>query len=272
MMISMDGHATCVGQGGAYWRKGLPTLVMLHGAGLDRTVWVYLARYFSRRGYNLVVPDLPGHGRSAGECLLSIEAAANWVNRLVDQLAAYEILSKSDLHYCGHSMGSLVMLHAASKRRKPPTSLVLLGSAYPMAVGKPLLNAARANQHAAIDMINLFGHSFASQLGNNPVAGISAYNTMEALLERAPEDVLYHDLNACNEYTAGEEAAAKLNGKTQSTIIAGDSDRMTQLKMCQSLQKQLDAQLFVLNNCGHMMMSEQPEETLQALKQVLPVP
>ncbi len=270
MKIDIDGQAVFVGQGGTQWQENFPTLLLLHGAGLDRTVWVYIGRYFARRGYNVVIPDLPGHGLSEGALLNSIEANADWINLLMDTLTAETVLSDKEMYYCGHSMGSLVTMQAASTRDTPLTGLLLLGSAYPMAVGDALLSAAKKNEHAAIDMINLFGHSYASQLGNNPISGVSAYNSMEALLERAPKDVLFNDLNACNDYKDGENAASRLKERTPVSIIAGANDQMTPLKMCRGLQEMLGARLDVLKDCGHMMMSEQPEPTLQRMKQALP--
>jgi len=242
MIIEYNNQSIFVGTGGAQWRAGLPTLVMQHGAALDRTVWVLHGRYFARHGYNLVIPDLPGHGASAGA---------------------------DELIYCGHSMGSLVTLEAASMQPEKVAKLILLGSAVPMVVGDALLGAARNNDHAAIDMINMFGHAFGSRIGNNPVSGISAYNTMEALLERADNGVLFADMNACNEYKNGDVAARGLAGRVASTVISGDADRMTPTKLGAKLANTLDGNFILLEDCGHMMMSEQPESTLQALKQAL---
>jgi len=269
MNIEFNKQSIFVGSGGVDWIEGLPSLILLHGAGLNRTVWVLLGRYFARRGYNVVIPDLPGHGASEGVPFESIEQNADWINGFFDHLATTYPLAKDDLVYCGHSMGSLVMSEAAAKRADRIDRLVLLGGSAPMMVGKPLLDAARNNDFAAIDMINMFGHGFGSRIGNNPVSGISAYNTMEALLAQSGDGVLYADLNACNEYKNGDAAIAKLAGKVTTTVIAGDVDRMTPAKLGQRWCEQFDGLYILLEDCGHMMMSEQPEATLQAMKRAL---
>jgi len=269
MIIEYNKQAIFVGSGGAQWRADQPTLVMQHGAALDRTVWVLLGRYFARHGYNLVIPDLPGHGASDGKALETIEANAIWLNGLVEHLAKSHPLTTDRLIYCGHSMGSLITLEAASMQPEKIAKLVLLGSAVPMVVGDALLNAARENDHAAIDMINMYGHAFGSRIGNNPVSGISAYNTIEALLERANDGVLFADMNACNEYKNGDTAASSIAGIVSSTVISGDADRMTPTKLGVTLSQTLDGNFTLLKDCGHMMMSEQPESTLLALKQAL---
>jgi len=269
MKVEFENLEIFISSGGVQWQADQPTLYMQHGAGLDRTVWVLLGRYFARHGYNVIAPDLPGHGASEGQPFTSIEDNAAWVNRLVAHLGESQSLSATDLIYCGHSMGSLVLLEAAAAQVEKMSRLILLGSAVPMVVGEPLLNAARDNDHSAIDMINMFGHGFGSRVGNNPVSGISAYNTMEALLARSDDGVLFTDLNSCNEYVNGEAAAKSLSGKVVSTVIAGDSDRMTPIKFAHGLSQTLGADYILLEDCGHMMMSERPEESLQAIKKAL---
>jgi len=273
MNIEIDGQSVFVGQGGVEWRAELPTLFMMHGAGMDRTVWVLLGRYFARHGYNVVLADLPGHGFSGGKPLTTIGAMANWVWTLLDTLAEKTELSLDDVSLCGHSMGSLVCLQAAADRPDTTKRLILMASGYPMPVGKPLLDAAEANDHAAIDMICFFSHAYSSMLGHNPVAGINVYNSAEVLLAQAKPGVLFTALSACNNYQGGEDAIEAVKGKMDVVVIAGDSDRMTPLprKPEETLHARLDATLTLIPDCGHMMMAEQPEASLQALRKCLSV-
>jgi pimeloyl-ACP methyl ester carboxylesterase len=60
------------------------------------------------------------------------------------------------------------------------------------------------------------------------------------------------------------EAAAKVTCPT--LVIAGQADRMSPAKAAAKLAAAIpDATLITLPNCGHMMMAEQPDETLDAL-------
>ncbi|MFK7994067.1 MAG: alpha/beta fold hydrolase [Granulosicoccus sp.] len=268
MNVLVDGVKIFVGQGGVPWTAGQRTLLLQHGAGMDRTVWVLLARYFARHGFNVVAADLPGHGASEGKALSSIEAQAEHLWRLIDVLSSSHELPEGNVIFGGHSMGSLLVVEAAARQPERVEQLVLFGAGYPMPVGQPLLDAACANSQAAVDMIAIFSHSFGSQLGHNPVAGISVQNMAMALLEKAAPDVLYTDLKACNDYQGGEAAAQSLQD-TPCTIIAGRNDRMTPLKAAGNLAGLLQAELTVIDHCGHMMMGEQPEATLQAVRQCL---
>src|SRR5258708_20701544 len=65
--------------GGKEFDPALPTVVFIHGAGMDHTVWALQTRYFAHHGRNVLALDLPGHGRSAGPGLAGIAAMAGCV-------------------------------------------------------------------------------------------------------------------------------------------------------------------------------------------------
>lgn len=233
------------------------TIVFVHGAALDHTVWLLQSRYFAHHGRNVLAVDLPGHGQSRGPVLPTIEAMADWIFAVLDALAIHEAI------LVGHSMGSLVTLEAAARHPGRTRRLALLGSAVPMAVADPLLNAARENRHAGFDMINLWGHSPAAQIGGNENPGMWMTGASLRILERAGRDVLFNDLNACREYGHGFHSAAKVT--CPALLIAGRSDVMTPISVARDLAESLpDCRLRVLD-CGHLMMNEKPNEVLDEL-------
>ena len=85
-----------------------PLVVLLHGSGMDRSVWSHQTRFLAHHGFRAVAVDLPGHGRSEGPALDSIEAIADWVARLAGAL-------DGPAHLVGHSMGALVALDTAAR-------------------------------------------------------------------------------------------------------------------------------------------------------------
>ncbi len=257
MDISIDGQAAYVNTGGMTWQDGLPVMCLVHGASLDHSVWMLYSRYFARHGYNVAAPDLPGHGRSAGKPLPTIELMGAWVDRLLEQMNATAV------HLAGHSMGSLVALEAAATTPDRYQRLQLLGTAYPMAVGEPLLSAAFDNHPAAIDMVSVYGHAYSSQLGGNPVAGINIMQTAKTLMGMAGPGVMHAGLNACNEYTAGIQSAQRVTAGC--SLLLGERDMMTPPRGAGELAEALSARVDILAGCGHMMMAEQPEATLQAM-------
>src|SRR5271166_3340426 len=104
MEIVASGHRLFAATGGRPFEAGRPTVIFLHGAGMDHTVWALQTRWFAHHGRNVVALDLPGHGRSAGPALCRIEDMA----ALVVEIAA--AVAVEHVALVGHSMGALVAL------------------------------------------------------------------------------------------------------------------------------------------------------------------
>ncbi len=258
MRFTVDGKEVFAATGAGPHHPGRPHITFIHGAGSDHTVWVLFARFFSRNGFNVLVPDLPSHGKSAGSPLTTVEQLAQWLSRFLDAAQVESTM------LVGHSLGSLIALEAASRDPQRCTQVVLLGTAVPMTVGEPLLNAARERNHAAVDMIMQFGHAFGSQLGGNPVAGINVLNNNMRVLERGLPVNLYEDLNACHNYQNGMDAARRIRSPIM--VVLGDQDRMTPPVAAEALIAALPApEIHRIPGCGHMLMSEQPEAVHRAL-------
>ncbi len=262
MQFELDHTHAFYANGGVPFVPEKPNLVFIHGAGMDHTVWTLFSRYFARNGWNVWAFDLPGHGRTQGAPLTTIEALAQWVQ------CALQSLGVSQAYLAGHSMGSLVALQLAASQPELARGVSLLGFSYPMQVGPPLLEAAKRNEHAAIDMLMIWGHDHLAQIGGNALPGMGIITPIQRLVERAAPGVLYADLNACHTYTNGEAAAQAL--RCPVTLILGDRDRMTPLKGARAFQKNFkNAQIATLKDCGHGMLEERPEETYRALAQAL---
>jgi pimeloyl-ACP methyl ester carboxylesterase len=259
MRLSVEGSDVFIGTGGRDFDACLTAMVFLHGAGFDHTVWALLARAFAYHGFGVLAPDFPGHGRSAGAPLSSIAALADWTAALID---AAGVRSAS---LVGHSMGSLVALETAARHPAKVTALGLIATAAPMRVSDDLLNAAKANDHAAVDMISIWGHGYRATLGGSQVPGLWMLGDGERLLERTRPGVLFADLSACNDYRDALAAASKLT--VPSVVILGSRDMMTPAKSGKAIAAAIaNCRLTMLEGAGHMLMSERPDEVLAALR------
>jgi pimeloyl-ACP methyl ester carboxylesterase len=258
MQLTVDGQSTYVYTGARPFDPVLPSIVFVHGAGLDHTVWILQSRWFAHHGCNALALDLPGHGRSGGAPLPDVATMADWV------LACVDVLELEITSLAGHSMGALVTLEAASRAPGLTSAVALLGISVPMPVSAALLDAARADDHAAIDMITLWGHGHPAQLGGNTAPGMWMTGSAVRLLERAAPGLLYNDLHACNAYQGGLEAAARVTAPA--LVLLGRQDVMASPRNVGPLLDALpEARLTELDSCGHMMMSEQPDRVLDAL-------
>jgi pimeloyl-ACP methyl ester carboxylesterase len=259
MQLSVNGFEAFVATGGREFDSSLPTIVLLHGAGFDHTTWALHSRWFAHHGFGVLAPDLPGHGRSAGAPLPTIADMADWTAALLDAAGA----SKAKL--VGHSMGSLIALETAARHPARVTALSLIGTTATMTVGPDLLKAAEANDHAAIDMVSIWGLGFQAELGGSLAPGLWMHSGAQRVLEQCRPGVLFNDLSACNAYQGAPAAAAGIT--VPATFILGERDMMTPVKGGKALAAAVpNSRTVVLRGAGHMMMVEQPDELLAALR------
>jgi pimeloyl-ACP methyl ester carboxylesterase len=241
-----------------------PTVIFLHGAQNDHSVWILQSRYLAHHGYGVLALDLPGHGRSAGPALTSVPDMARWVRGVIDTLG----LKRCAL--VGHSMGSLIAVQCAIDQGSsgPIAALACVGSAYPMRVSEALLEATRQDEPRAISMINQWSFSRLNQRPGLPGPGFSVYVQSRRLMERQPKGVLAIDFAACNSYEIAPQALADIQLPVQ--FISGRNDVMTSLKAAQGFAAQIPgAALAVIESCGHQLMGEQPDAVLAHLKAFL---
>jgi len=235
-----------------------PVLILIHGAGMDGTVWQLQSRYISHRGVKVLAVDLPGHGHSDGEALASIADMADWIAAFMDA-AGVEIASVA-----GHSMGALISLDFAARYPEKVRAVGLLGAAAEMPVHPDLIKAAEDGGMLAPELITDWGFGTIAHTGGHLLPGLWAMGAAERLLADAKPGALAVDLKACDAYKDALAEAAKIDAPV--ALISGDEDKMTPLKNAKPLAEALaDVTLSVLPKTGHMMMIERPREVAKLL-------
>jgi len=262
MDLVVNGQPAYVYTGGKRFDAALPAVVFVHGAQNDHSVWILQSRYLAHHGHGVLAVDLPGHGRSTGPALASVEAMADWLVAMLDAAG----VAKAAI--VGHSMGSLIALEAAARRADRIAKIALVGSAFPMKVGDELLTATRDDEPAAIDMINIWSHSSYAQKPSSPGPGFWVVGQNKRLMERMDPGVLHTDFVACNAYANGLAAAAAI--KCPTLFILGRRDAMTPFKAATALRQVIShAQLAEVPASGHALMAEAPDAVLEALRAFL---
>lgn len=264
MQLNVDGISIYAATGGRDFDATLPAVVFLHGAAMDHTAWALQTRWFAHHGRAVLAIDLPGHGRSTGTMLGSVRAAADWIPRLLDAAGVEQAA------LVGHSMGGLIALESAARHPDRVWALGLVGVAVPMAVNDEFLGLARAGDHKAIALMMDWSHARRSQLGGNRMPGLWLMGGDERLVEQAHAGVLAHDLALCNDYAAADGYAAAAKVRCPVLMLQGERDLMTPLKSARALaQRFTAAEVVALPDCGHMLMGERPDETLDALRELI---
>jgi pimeloyl-ACP methyl ester carboxylesterase len=260
--LRVDGRQVFAATGGRPFDAAKPTVIFVHGAGMDHTVWPLQARWFAHHGRSVLAIDLPGHGRSEGKPLDSIEALGAWLGELSVASGA------RDVALVGHSMGALAALDAAAQAPDRFAKLALLGISAPMAVHPDLLKAAAEGKTLASELVAAWGFGRRAHLGGHQAPGLWMLGGGLSLLTTGPRGALGVDLAACNAYQGAAEAAARV--KCPTLFLCGAMDIMTPPKAAAALAARIPgARTVTLTDAGHMMMIERPDATLAALKQFL---
>jgi pimeloyl-ACP methyl ester carboxylesterase len=265
MNLDVKGQGAYAYTGGKPFDPALPCVVFIHGALHDHSVWTLLARWFAHHGHAVLAVDQPGHGRSDGPVLDSIEALADWTLALLDAAGVREAA------LVGHSMGSLIALEAAARAPQRVKRLVMVGTAYPMKVSQSLLDTARDAPLRAIDMVNAYSHSTTAAKPAYPGPGSWLHGANRALMRRVQAgqrqvNLFHHDFTLCDRYANGLQAAAKVDGRT--TLVLGERDQMTLAKATRELAQALSARVVALP-AGHALMQELPDGVLSAVRSAL---
>jgi pimeloyl-ACP methyl ester carboxylesterase len=259
MYFEVNGKRAFASTGGRPFDAAQPTVLFLHGSGLDHTFWGLHSRFFAFRQYSVLCPDYPGHSHSEGPALTSIEAIADWINDVVETLDA------KDISVVAHSQGCLVALEFASRFKERVKSVSFIASGLATPVNAALIEAAENNPEQAIAMMVGWGFGPAGHLYQGPIPGNSMIGSGRKIMGRNVPDELATDLKACNAYANGETAAAAI-GCPRQVILAG-KDRMVPRKAGMELVEHLNGpELTIIEESGHMVPLEAPNRCRQLLR------
>ncbi len=93
-----------------------PTVVILHGWGVNAEVMLPLAQLFYRKGMNILMPDARNHGSSDSDGHSSMPKFAEDVESAVDWLKSQNDYDNQQIALVGHSVGAAAVILAASRR------------------------------------------------------------------------------------------------------------------------------------------------------------
>ena len=244
-----------------------PPLVLVHGLGGTIENWRALAPPLAAH-HRVIVPDLPGHGRSAPL------PKARHLDGLAD--AVLGIPDAEDARgavWIGHSLGGVLALRAAVLRPEAVRGLVLaaaagIGSASRGAqVTLAVLGVARPGR-----LIAPYRHSLArSRLGRRAVFGWWGVADPDALEPELAEAFLVGPAYHTNTRQAGRallvsDTRLELDRVTCPCLcLWGASDHWVRLEDGMEYARRLHAPLRSIAGCGHLLIGERPDACLAAI-------
>jgi len=244
-----------------------PPLVLVHGLGGTIENWRALAPPLAAR-HRVLVPDLPGHGRSAPlPEARDIDALAEAVLGVAD---AEQIRSAV---WIGHSLGGLVALRAAVLRPDAARGLVLaaaagIGSAsWAAEVTLTVLGIARPGR-----LIAPHRRAWArSRLGRRAAFGWWGVADPDALEPELAESflvgpALHTDMRQAGRALLASDPRTELDRVGCPCLcLWGASDNWVRLEDGIEYARRLQAPLRTIAGCGHLLIGERPDACLAAI-------
>lgn len=231
-----------------------PSILMIHGAGQSSLTWEYQVDELKKQSkFNLIILDLPGHGKSEGSGLSSIREYSGFIKDFTDTLGLENLI------LVGHSMGGGIVQVFTIDYPDTVYACVLVGTGARLRVAKETLEAVKNNYEAyyKIAPTRAFASSSPEELKKRFVEGII----------RTPQSVLPQDFIACDEFDIMNEVE-KI--KVPTLIISATEDILTPVRYGEYLHNRIEGSKFhVIKDVGHFMMQEKADEFNRVLLEFL---
>jgi pimeloyl-ACP methyl ester carboxylesterase len=238
--------------GPAGGEKG-PSLLFIHGAGGNASVWEEQASFF--RGMSRVFRvELPGHGKSSGLGEAEIPAYAEWVRGFLASAS-----SPGPVVVIGHSMGGAVAIHLALDPPRSLLGIVLMGTGARLGVMPAIFQLLETDPEGFFRTIDLvaYGPSVSEELKKRGTD----------MIRECPIPVILKDFRACDRF----DLKARLQEiRLPTLIICGEEDKLTPVKYSIFLNERIPgSRLVLIPQAGHMAMVEKPEVVNRAIEDFL---
>lgn len=239
-----------------------PVLVLIHGF-LSSTFSFRKLIPLLEKNFTVIAIDLPPFGKSEKSIRFkhSYVNMADTVIRLLDQL---KILNAT---FIGHSMGGQICLYAALQRPEVVRRIVLLsGSGYLKRMPKSLIYSSyipffhvfvrrqlerQGVEHNLVNVV--YNHSLIDQEMidgySEPFFDHRIFRSLTRMIREREGDLTSEDLHKI---------------KTPALLIWGEKDKVVPVSIGKRLHKDLSNSTFIaLENTGHLVPEERPEEVFQ---------
>jgi len=245
-----------------------PSLVLVHGLGGTIENWRGIAPALACE-YRVLVPDLPGHGRSA------VLPEARDVDALAEAvLAQVDAEAIRDAVWVGHSLGGVVALRAAALRPETARGLVLAASAGIGSTSRAakvtlgVLGAARPGK-----LIAPHRRAWArSRRGRRAAFGWWGVADPDALEPELAEAFLvgpafHSDTRQAGRALLATDPRTELDRVTCPCLcLWGASDNWVRLDDGMEYARRLRVPLRTIAGCGHLLIGERPDACLAAIE------
>jgi pimeloyl-ACP methyl ester carboxylesterase len=235
-------------------QSGVP-LVLIHGFGLDRTIWKEMIQTYFEDQF-IVLPDTLGHGESEAP-----QGGYPMTSLAADLAGLLDFVAIPKAIVCGHSMGGYIALAFADQF---PDRLAGLGLITTRADADTA--EKKAGRYAMIETIKEKGASVqAKALAPRLSYDEEVVRYSMHLLEMANPQGLIGSLQGMAERADRGELLRRI--EVPSLVVAGEQDQIVPIEEAKAMADALKGSTFVIiPGGGHMPMMENPKMLSEGLK------
>jgi len=221
---------------------GKPFLI-LHGWGSNSDRWVAVAEKISEKGFRVIVPDLPGFGKSDALAMpWDTNKYINWAEGFVKEL------NLGDFYLLGHSFGGALASKIAVKHAQEVKKLFLVSAA---CVRKKTVKKSFFRKISKVVKIFYFipYYSFFRKAIYKFIIRKSDYVYVDGIMKETYLNVVSEDLSFHLPFI-----------KVPTIIIWGDKDEFTPIADGYFIEKQIKkSKIIIIPGAGHDLNRKQPE-------------
>ncbi len=251
-----------------------PTLILIHGfRGTHHGLELIAAQL---RGFDCVIPDLPGFGEGPVSDSYTLDAYVDWLRGFV---AAHSLKGERPI-LLGHSFGSIISAAYAAKYPGTIEKLILVNP-----IGAPALEGPRALLSKVAVAYYWIGKRLPAKAGKSWLSSKPSVMVMSSVMAKTKDKTLrtyihdqhlqyfsrFHSANSVYDsfLTSVSHSVRDVapSVTTQTLLIAGDKDDITPLAKQKELQRLFPrSTLVVLSDVGHLTHYETPAEVAEAVQ------
>ncbi len=236
-----------------------PNLLILHGWGRGSEPYAQIQKDIANKGFCVVVPDLPGFGKSAyPQTVWGVEEYVNFILRFADGLGL------KSFFLMGHSFGGQVALKFAVEHADSVKGLILCAAAVIRRKPDFKKRVIRFVSNVGSMVFSFWPFSMFSDIAGRAfyrLLGSGDWRYSQGIMKYVRQKVVRHDLSAL---------APQVTVPT--LIVWGDQDQATPVKDAYTLKDKISgSSLRVISGVGHRLYVEAPDVFVESIVQFLRV-
>jgi pimeloyl-ACP methyl ester carboxylesterase len=233
-----------------------PVVFILHGWGASADSWIRVGRSIAQQGFRVIIPDLPGFGKSAKpQKVWNLDDYCNFVTSFIDVLGYKKVI------LIGHSFGGRIAIKLATKNPQRIEKLILVSAAgiRPKKRFKDYVAVFLAR--ASKPFSGLPGFNLVRKLFYKKFLKKTDYFRAKGIMKEVFKKVIREDL---------EPFLKKIEPKT--LIVWGSEDKITPLADGLKMKKEIKgSELTILKGVEHALNLKAPtllsERILEFIKE-----